>query len=91
MCTSIFTWNVKKNIKLRKDRGIDFETIIERIEKGDFKIFQNQSSAHNSQKIFIIKNRPYPFVVPFREEPSGDIFLITVFQSRKFKNIFSED
>lgn len=41
--------------------------------------------------IFIIKNEPYPYVVPFREESNGDIFLITIFQSRKFKNLFSEE
>jgi hypothetical protein len=52
-----FVWDEKKNLKLREERGIDFET----------------------------------YVVPFREEQSGDVLLITIFQSRKFKKIFSEE
>ncbi len=91
MYTMSFFWDENKNIKLRKERGIDFETIVELIELGDFKVFENSSSAHEGQMIFIFKNEPYPYVVPFREEPSGDILLITIFQSRKFKNLFSEE
>lgn len=86
-----FVWDEKKNIKLKEERGIDFETIVDLIELGDFKIFENQSSAHEGQFVFIIKNEPYPYVVPFREEPNGDVLLITIFQSRKFKKIFSEE
>ncbi len=91
MYTMSFVWDEKKNIKLREERGIDFETIVELIELGDFKVFENSSSAHDGQMIFIIRNEPYPYVVPFREEPSGDILLITIFQSRKFKKLFSEE
>ncbi len=91
MYTMSFVWDEKKNIKLRKERGIDFETIVELIEQGDFKVFENQSAAHEGQMVFIIKNDPYPYIVPFREEPEGDILLITIFQSRKFKKLFSEE
>jgi uncharacterized DUF497 family protein len=91
MYTLGFVWDEKKNIKLKLERGVDFETIVALIELGDFKIFDNQSSAHEGQFIFIIKNEPYPYVVPFREEPNGNFLLITIFQSRKFKKIFSEE
>lgn len=86
-----FVWDEKKNIKLREERGIDFETIVDLIDQGSFKIFENLSSAHEGQFVFIIKNDPYPYVVPFREESNGDVLLITIFQSRKFKKIFSEE
>lgn len=86
-----FVWDEKKNTKLRKDRGIDFEAIVDLIEQGDFKVFVNPSSNHDGQMIFIVKGEPYPYVVPFRNEDNGDVFLITIFQSRKFKKIFSEE
>lgn len=85
-----FVWDEKKNTKLRKNRGIDFETIVDLIELGDFKVFENPSSNHDGQMIFIVKGEPYPYVVPFRNEDNGDVFLITIFQSRKFKKIFSQ-
>ncbi len=91
MYTGIFVWDEEKNLKLREQRRIDFETIVELIELGQFKVFENSSSAHDGQLIFIIKNEPYPYVVPFRKMPNGDILLITIFQSRKFKNVFLED
>jgi uncharacterized DUF497 family protein len=91
MYTMSFVWDEKKNIKLKKERGIDFETIVDLIEQGHFRVFENQSSVHDGQLVFIIKNHPNPYVVPFREEPNGDVLLITIFQSRKFKKLFSEE
>ncbi len=41
-------------------------------------------------KGFVIKGDPYPYVVPFREHEDGDVLLITIFQSRKFKDLFKE-
>ena len=91
MYTSGFVWDELKNLKLRKERGIDFETILDLIELGDFKVFENTSSIHDGQMVFVINNQPYPYVVPFREESNGDIFLITIFQSRKFKGEFFKE
>jgi hypothetical protein len=91
MYTSRFVWDEKKNFKLREERGIDFETIVEFLEIGVFKVFENSSSVHEGQFVFVIENDPYPFVVPFREEENGDILLITIFQSRKFKKVFSKE
>jgi uncharacterized DUF497 family protein len=91
MYTSGFVWNEEKNLKLRKERGIDFETIVDLIELGDFMVFENPSSIHEGQAVFIVKNDPYPYVVPFRVEANGDVLLITIFQSRKFKTLFSEE
>lgn len=90
MYTRRFVWDEHKNSVLKEKRGIDFETIVELIEQGDFKVLENSSSMHDGQMIFVIKNVPYPYVVPFREETNGDILLITIFQSWKFKEIFSE-
>ncbi len=91
MYTESFIWDEIKNEKLKKERGIDFETIVSLIEVGEFKIFDNSSSIHEGQMVFVVKNHPYPYVVPFREEPNGDIFLITIFQSRKLKREFFEE
>ena len=89
MYTMSFVWDEKKNIKLRKERNIDFEAIVDLIELGDFKVFENISSNHDGQMIFVVKGEPYPYVVPFRNEENGDVLLITIFQSRKFKKLFS--
>ncbi len=90
MYTMSFVWDEKKNIKLRKDRGIDFEAIVDLIAEGNFKVLENSSSNHEGQMIFVIKGDPYPYVVPFREQEDGDVLLITIFQSRKFKDLFKE-
>ena len=91
MYTSGFVWDEAKNLKLRKERGIDFETILDLIELGEFKVFENSSSIHEGQMIFVINSLPYPYVVPFREELNGDVFLITIFRSRKFKRVFIKE
>ena len=91
MYTLRFIWDEIKNVKLKEERGIGFETIVDLIELGDFKIFNNSSSIHEGQMVFVIKNHPYPYVVPFREQQDGNILLITIFQSRKFKKVFSEE
>lgn len=88
MYTGCFVWDETKNVKLREHRKIDFETIVELIELGDFKVFNNSSSIHEGQMVFVIRNHPYPYIVPFREEQNGDILLITIFQSRKLKKVF---
>ena len=91
MYTKSFIWDEIKNVKLKEERGVGFETIVDLIELGDFKIFNNSSSIHEGQMVFVIKNHPYPYVVPFREQQDGNILLITIFQSRKFKKVFSEE
>ena len=91
MYTKSFVWDEKKNLNLKKERAVSFEKIVSLIALGDFKVFENSSSAHEGQMVFVIKNEPYPYIVPFREEPNGDILLITIFQSRKFKKLFSEE
>ncbi len=91
MYTRNFVWDEIKNVKLKEERGIGFEMIVDLIELEDFKIFNNSSSIHEGQMIFVIKNHPYPYVVPFREQHDGNIMLITIFQSRKFKKVFSEE
>jgi uncharacterized DUF497 family protein len=91
MYTSHFVWDETKNIKLKKERGINFEAIVDLIELGNFKVLENQSSVHDGQLILVIKNYPNPYIVPFREEPNGEILLITIFQSRKYRKLFSEE
>lgn len=49
MYTMSFVWDEKKNVKLREERGVDFEIIVDLIEMGHFKVFKNSSSAHEAR------------------------------------------
>ncbi len=90
MYTSRYLWDDLKNAKLKKERGIGFEEIVELLRTGVWYIEESQSSQHFGQLRFIIKKDPNPYVVPFRRIPAGEILLITIYPSRKYRNNFKD-
>lgn len=79
-----FRWDLDKNNKLRRERGISFEEILLAIERGglvDILQHPNQSKYPN-QKLFVVIIRNYAYLVPFVEDDK-EIFLKTVIPSRK--------
>lgn len=77
-----FNWNLQKNKKLIKERGISFEICLVKIENKEIlDILDNIN--YSNQKIFVLEINDYAYLVPFVENES-EIFLKTIIPSRKF-------
>lgn len=83
--TIVYTisWNPVKSARLKRIRGVSFEEII----KGKFLGIEDNPSRNN-QKMFIFEHKDYVWAVPFVRE-GKEVFLKTLFPSRKFKMIYS--
>jgi hypothetical protein len=72
-------WNPLKSQRLKRARGVSFEEIIQ----AEFLGIEDNPSRGN-QKILVFKYKGYVWAVPFIFE-AEDIFLKTLYPSRKFK------
>jgi len=82
-------WDEVKNKKLIAERGLSMNTFASLIlENGYYDILKN--SSRPEQKIFIIPFQNYTYVVPFVIDKEQNIFLKTVFPSRKYHKIYGE-
>ena len=80
-------WDEEKNKELIKERNISFEEVVDIIlEKKYLGILENPS--RDNQYIFIISLHDYTHVVPFVIDESENIFLKTIFPSRKYHKIY---
>ena len=75
-----FDWDAAKNEKLKSERGIGFEEIINAIIDGNLIITLGHTRRAN-QKMYIINIDNYAYVVPFVEEKEKN-FLKTIYPSR---------
>jgi hypothetical protein len=74
-----FTYNLGKNIKLKLERGIGFETVFQAVYSGNYKVARIKSNTHYGQKCFIIRYMGKYWVVPFTEY-KYKIHLHTIFE-----------
>jgi uncharacterized DUF497 family protein len=79
-----YKWDIKKNEKLKSERGISFEQVVMHIERGDvLDIFVNSNQEkYPNQQIIVVEINEYAYLVPFVESSKG-IFLKTIIPSRK--------
>lgn len=80
----LYRWDVSKNDKLIRERGISFEEVLLAIEQGrllDVLEHPNRQK-YSGQKIFVVVIGRYVYGVPFVER-EGEIFLKTIIPSRK--------
>lgn len=78
-----FDWDKEKNNKLKEEREISFEEIIEAMNNGELlDVTDNPNKKYKGQKIFVVNLNDYIFLVPFVENEKG-VFLKTIFPSRK--------
>ncbi len=79
-----FKWNIEKNEKLDKERGITFEEVVQKIESGTRVIETDHPNKEKypNQKILIVEINQYAYLVPFVKE-NETIFLKTIIPSRK--------
>lgn len=79
-----------KNNKLKKERGVDFETVIEKMTEGkiilDFK--HPNDKKYLNQRIMVIDINGYPYCVPYLKT-KDEIVLKTIFPDRRFKKLIS--
>lgn len=79
-----YEWDKKKNKKLKNERGISFEEIVE-ILKGNkyIEVFDHPNQKqYPGQKIFIVIVDEYAYMIPFVED-AEKYFLKTIIPSRK--------
>ena len=79
-----FTWNPEKNEKLKAQRGVSFDDIVRRIERGDvLDILEHpDQERYEGQRLFVVKIEDYVYLVPFVEEEE-QVVLKTIIPSRK--------
>jgi len=90
--SKLFRWNQDKNIQLQTERGIGFEDILQAISESKVLdvIEHPNPDKYPFQKILIIEVSDYVYLVPFVEDEQ-EIFLKTIFPSRKMKKQYLGD
>lgn len=79
-----FAWNLEKNEKLKAERGISFEDVINAIfSEKVLDIIENPNKKqYQNQKYYIVDIEDYIYVIPFIEDEEKQ-FLKTIYASRK--------
>jgi len=80
--TKNIRWNEEKNILLKQQRNIGFETIFSLIEEGLIADIRDNPGYPN-QCYYFFDVKDYIYCVPV-VETDDEIFLKTIFPSRKF-------
>ena len=84
-----YKWDENKDNNLIQTRNISFIDIIYAIKnKMVLEIIDNPSGNFNNQKCFVINIDNYAYLVPFIIS-GNDIFLKTIYPSRKFSSIYN--
>jgi uncharacterized DUF497 family protein len=87
-----YVWNDEKNKLLQNERGISFEDIVDAISNGELldSIKNPSSDKYSNQSVFIVNVKGYVYCIPYVEDESN-IFLKTIFPSRKMKKRYLGD
>ncbi|MBU1087522.1 MAG: toxin [Candidatus Omnitrophica bacterium] len=78
-------WNLLKSERLKKTRGASFENILQ----GKL-IAIKRHPKNKHQDIMLFEYRRYIWLVPYVKEENGDIFLKTLYPSRKYTKLYKE-
>ena len=80
-----FKYNPEKNSILLTQRGIGFEEIITEISQGNILgiYYHHNQEKYPNQKIMHVKCLGKIYLVPYVIEKNGNIFLKTIYPSRK--------
>jgi len=79
-------WNLLKSERLKKTRGVSLEDIL----RGKL-VAVKKNPARKDQNIMLFEYKRYIWIVPFIIEENGDLFLKTLFPSRKYTKMFREE
>lgn len=78
-------WNLLKNEQLKKTRGASFEDIF----KGKL-LGTKKHPKKEYQNIMLFEYKRYIWIIPYVIEENGDIFLKTLYPSRKYTKMLKE-
>jgi len=78
-------WNLLKSERLKKIRGASFEDIL----KGKL-IGIKSHPQKKHQNIMLFEHKRYIWIIPYVTEKNGDIFLKTLYPSRKYTKMLRE-
>lgn len=88
------TWDIEKAKALNEDRlrgNVGFEECVVAIEEGRVLAdIANPSPQYPHQRMLVLRINDYAYVVPY-VETDGEIFLKTVFTSRKHTALYLTD
>jgi len=89
--SKIIRWNEEKNQLLILQRGLSFETVLDRLEKCEIisKMSHPNKEKYPNQEIFVVEIDGYICYVPF-VETDNEIFLKTIIPSRKLNKKYGE-
>lgn len=86
-----YTWDLEKNLRLKRERGITFEEVVFRIESGHLlDILDHRNPKYKGQRIYVLRIDDYAYLVPF-EEKEGEIILKTIIPSRRATKIYIKE
>lgn len=79
-----FDWDEEKNAKLRDEREVSFEDVVDAIENNRAldRIDHPNKGRYPNQKIIIVSINDYAYLVPYVEDEEK-IFFKTIVPSRK--------
>ena len=78
-----FEFNEEKNQLLKETRGVNFNDIINALEKGNFLAdLVHHSQSRKNQRILVVKIKRYVYAVPYLQKTRRTLFLKTVYPSR---------
>lgn len=77
-------WDPRKNEKLRRERGVTFEDVVQAMAEGRILAVMEHpnQSRYPGQRILIVEVKGYAYLVPYTED-GGDLVFKTVIPSRK--------
>lgn len=80
-----YDYNAEKNYWLKENRDVSFEEVIAALDSGALLdiIDHPNKDKYPNQRMYVLRMNAYLYLVPFVKKNSGDIFLKTIFRSRK--------
>ena len=86
-----YHFSIEKNQWLKQERSISFEEIIATMTEGCLieAIKHPNNDKYPNQEIYVLNIEGYVYLVPFVKR-NGDIFLKTIFKSRKMTKEYLE-
>lgn len=85
-----FVWNADKNEELKARRGLSFERVVIAIQEGyllDVRAHPNHGRYPN-QVLLLVNIERYVICVPCVPDKSGNMFMKTLFPSRRYTREF---
>jgi len=80
-----YSFSLEKNKQLKLERNISFEEIIAALENDKLLdvVEHHNKGRYSNQQMYVVEMNDYVYLVPFIKDSNGNIFLKTIFPSRK--------